>query len=477
MGFDLNTAYNGAVVILALLATVSLFRFGIRRYREVPHEYRFATYPTLMVAVAFILITLGAFLGILDSILFFGDIIVAKLIGTLMGAGLFILTVASLWALELRKWSVIAFAILALGLYGIWTSPTMPFLPPLNTILMLVMLIILGLFPVFLYGYLYSKTKKTTVFGLFLGLFLVFLQGMTNAMPTTPPLDLLVLLLHLLGLFGYAIITVSFLLPERTVGGELFGYSIALVIAAVQALWTLMWFDFVPLPELYFATATQIAAAISFISAAYLWGRYRKLPHTSTFLLFGFFLFIAIGYVFFVVDMFVRFVPALSWIPSVVGTLGTYLGFIGVAFAAASAIYAMEWRTLTLLPFLIAVPLAIIAVLFFPDISRPGGAELFPANVFWWMTIGLLSLFFFIPIILYSLIYSRLRKEPFSGRGKALGLSIGLFLIFPAHITFVPIFVRATIRILAFTILLVALTGWLDRFLDRGNTQTEPVTA
>ena len=48
------------------------------------------------------------------------------------------------------------------------------------------------------------------VFGLFLGLFLVFLQGMTNAMPTTPPLDILVLLLHLLGLFGYAIITVNF---------------------------------------------------------------------------------------------------------------------------------------------------------------------------------------------------------------------------------------------------------------------------
>jgi hypothetical protein len=237
-----------------------------------------------------------------------------------------------------------------------------------------------------------------------------------------------------------------------------------------------MWFDLVPFAELFFTAATQIAAGIAFVSAAYLWGRYRQTPHTSTFLLFGFFLFIAIGYTLFVIDVFARFVPALAWIPPVIGTLGTYLGFIGVAFAASSAIYAMEWRTLTLLPFLIAVPLTIIAVLFFPTISHPGGADAFPANIFWWTTIGLLSLFFFVPIILYSLIYSRLRNEPFSGRGKALGLAIGLLLIFPAHITFVPIFVRATIRVLAFTILLIALTGWLDRFLDRGKNQTEPMT-
>ena len=32
--------------------------------------------------------------------------------------------------------------------------------------------------------------------------------------------------------------------------------------------------------------------------------------------------------------------------------------------------------------------------------------------------------------------------EPFSRRGKALGLAIGLLLIFPAHITFVPITIR-----------------------------------
>ena len=74
------------------------------------------------------------------------------------------------------------------------------------------------------------------------------------------------------------------------------------------------------------------------------------------------------------------------------------------------------------------------------------------------------------------LIYTRLRHEPFSRRGKALGLAIGLLLIFPAHITFVPITIRVAIRVLAFTLLLIAFTGWLDRFLDRGKTQTEPMT-
>jgi hypothetical protein len=347
-------------------------------------------------------------------------------------------------------------------------------MPLLNTIIMVLVVAILGFGPAILYGYLYLKTKKTTVFSLFIGILLISISGTARGMS---PLNPFAPVLSWIGLFGYAIITVGFLLPELNIGGEFLGYTTALVIMAAQVVWTLMWYDLVPLPELFFTAATQIAAGLSFISAAYLWGRHRKSPHASTFLLSGFFLFIAIGYILYVIDVLARFVPELVWVPPVIGTLGTYLGFIGVAFAAASAIFAMEWRTLTLLPFLIAVPLAIIAILFFPDISHPGVADLFPANVFWWSTVGLLSLFFFIPIILYALIYSRLRKELFSGRGKALGLALGLLLIFPAHITFVPIFIRASIRILAFVLLLIALTGWLDRFLDRGKDITEPALA
>ena len=469
MGLDPITANSGAIALIAALGAIVVSRFAIKRYREVPEQYRFATYPTILVAVAFIFYALGAIAGVLDAITLLPDLFFYQVTITLVAFGNFMLAVAAVFAIERRKWAIPLFILFLIGLGSLWTTTSLP-MAPLNLVIMILMVAILGFGPAILYGYLYSKTKKTTVFSLFIGILLISIAGTARGMSPTNPLAPI---LSWVGLFGYAIITVGFLVSDRPVGGEFLGYTAAVVIMLAQVVWTLMWFDLVPLPELFFSAATQIAAGLSFVSAAYLWGRYRKLPHTSTFLLFGFFLFIAIGYTLYVIDVFARYVPVLSWVPHVVGTLGTYLGFIGVAFAAASAIYAMEWRTLTLLPFLIAVPLTLVAVLFFPNIAQPGGAIDFPANIFWWSTIGLLSIFFFIPIILYSLIYSRLRHEPFSGRGKALGLAIGLFLIFPAHITFVPIFIRSTIRILAFTILAIALTGWLDRFLDRGKTQTE----
>ncbi|MFX1564770.1 MAG: hypothetical protein ACFFCH_02145 [Promethearchaeota archaeon] len=473
MGFDLVTANSGAIAVISIIGAIIVSRFAVRRYREVPVEYRFATYPTMLVAIAFLFYALGSFSGVVDVIIPIGDIVQYKLTISLVATGNLMVAFAALLAIERRKFSIPVFILYFIGIFVVWTAPGVP-MPLLNTVLMVLVIAILGFGPAILFGYLWTKTRKTTVFSLFIGILLISISGSARGMSPTNPFAPI---LSWIGLFGYTIITIGFLLPDLDIGGEFLGYTAALVIMAAQVVWVLMWYDFVPIAELFFTAATQIAAGLAFISATFLWGRYRIKPHYSTILLFSFFLFIAIGYILYVIDVFARFVPELSWVPPVVGTLGTYLGFVGVAFAAASAIYAMEWRPLTLLPFIIAIPLTIIAVFFFPEISHPGAAEVFPANVFWWSTIGLLSLFFFIPIILYSLIYKRLRKEPFSGRGKALGLALGLFLIFPAHITFVPIFIRATIRVFAFAILLIALTGWLDRLLDRGNTKTEAITA
>jgi hypothetical protein len=466
MGLDPITANSGAVALISIIGTIVISRFALRRFREVPSEYRFATYPTILVAIAFIFLALGGISGILDAFLPIGDIVQYRVTMTMIMTASLMLTLASLWAIEKRVWSIPIFIFYTIGAVAIWVSPTVP-ISGIFMILMVTAISVLSFGPAILFGYLWftSKPRKTTIFSLFIGILLISIAGTIRGMSALLPV---VFVLNWMGLFGYAIITVAFLIPEQKFGGEFFGYTIAIVVMSAMVVWTLMWWDLVTFDILLFTGATQIAAGFSVLSAAFLWGRYKQSPHMSTGLLLGFFVFIAAGYILYVLDNFRLVVLELQLIlPPVIGTLGTYLGFVGVAFVAASAIYAIEWRTLTLLPFLIAIPLTIIAVLFFPDLAH--NYSIFPANVFWWSTVGLLSMFFMIPIGLYLLLWWRLRDETTSGRGKPLGLAIGLLLIFPAHITFVPIEIRSALRIISFVILMLALTGWLDRLLDRGK--------
>ena len=446
MGLDPLLSASGITVILCVVAGAVVIRFARRRYEEIPGEYRFAVYPTILIALSLVFTIVAGLASLLYAITtqpFYYTLAIS-----MSGVIGLVLVLAALLALE-KYWLTIPSVLLfAVGQVATWGTPA---LEPGSFNFMITMIVnsILNFAPIFLFGYLWWRTRKTTTFGLFTSFLLLGTYGIIRGM-----LEGLAAHLIWMRLLGLALLIVCFLLYERPVGAEIVGYALSVVVVSAEGVWILMFWDIVLLETLIFTAATAIASSLLLISAVYLWGRYRENPHYSTLLLFLFFALDGIGYIAYIISEF-------GMLP--LRTVTFCLSVLATSCITASAIYAMEWRGATLLPFIFSLPLVTITLLWFPTLAEPTGHSLFPASAIYWSMAGLNILFAIIPVVLYLSLFRGLSPEPGAGRAKALGLAIGLLLMAPAFITAIPVLVRSGVRILSSAVFFLALTGYLDK--------------
>jgi hypothetical protein len=479
MGLLAETATGVPTAIVATIAALIVIRFALKRYIKTTGEYRFTTYPSLVVALG-----LGsyAFSGV--AFFFYGltafDLYYKLGLGGQLSAAFF-LSVTCFVALQ-KYWGIaIAAVFYVFGEFGIWVAPILSFLgfTPQFTVPWLV----LNVIPIIVFGYLAATTKRTTIVGLFAGSILLLIYGLLRG-----TIDVAGNLFYWVGLLAYGLILVCFLFPEQPFTVPFFGYAGVIVLLGVEAIWLLMFYDLytVDLGILIYSAALAIGVAFAGLGATHMYPRVRKEPHLSTLFVWIFFIVSALSGLTTIIWRFeAGLEPMLGLPPGTLnlGTLSWYLALFASAFMAASALYAMEWRAAALFPFIPTFASFIVTVALFAnlrDIYKSDPA----AYLTYQATLLIAAIFFLIPVIMYFIIGRRLSPERGSGRARAFGLAIGLIVLLPAGFLEAPIplpeitwlLIQGVCIFAGYTTLLAAVTGWLDKLLYRskGAQQTAP---
>ncbi|MFX1266246.1 MAG: hypothetical protein ACFFH0_12745 [Promethearchaeota archaeon] len=257
-------------------------------------------------------------------------------------------------------------------------------------------------------------------------------------------------------LMGPAMIAFAFLRPEAGATYELMGYGASfagpiLILSAVQLQGLLA-----DIQLTLTAGLGSLAIALAAGTAAYLIGRWRESRQTPTLLLMAAFAFLAI-----------------SQTVGILGNLGNLptnesqyfeLLLVGLSLAifSVTGIFAAGYRSAGLLPLLLYVPLAIFIVQQYP--ARIEDAFL---NLLW--LVAPLLILFFLPVILFSGVWWRMRSTDLPGRMRPLGLALGILLYIAIRVPILlvqipgvdPGYALVTVSFLASWL---AVTGRLDRY-------------
>ncbi|MFX1475428.1 MAG: hypothetical protein ACFFCO_08135, partial [Promethearchaeota archaeon] len=148
------------------------------------------------------------------------------------------------------------------------------------------------------------------------------------------------------------------------------------------------------------------------------------------------------------------------------GTVSWALTLLAGAFIAASAFNAMERKTAVLLPFIPLVSAVVAALLLFPDLADNWWITV-PRSLLYFGALAVGAIFLIVPIVMYVMLGRQLAPKPGTGRARAFGLAIGLVISIPSVINALPAIARGGAAALGTLLLVLAVTGTLDRILYR----------
>ncbi|MHA1851552.1 MAG: hypothetical protein ACTSW8_09900, partial [Candidatus Thorarchaeota archaeon] len=261
--------------------------------------------------------------------------------------------------------------------------------------------------------------------------------------------------ISMIALMGPAMITFAFLKPDQKISGELMGYGAAFAVPVfiVASLFTTGYLgDLVVVTIAIFgAIAIMLAAG----SASYSYGRWRETRQGPTALLMISFASFSAG----------QTVGILGSIDIVDKTLSIYFDLVASSFAlvlfAVFAILAAGYRTSAAAPLLIYLPAIMIMVLQFP-------APISVALINTMLLVIPVMVIFFIPVIIFFRVWSRMSQSGAANRMRPLGMSVGLLayimIRFPLMlIDFEPLDPSYGLIAIGFIILWLAITGRLER--------------
>jgi hypothetical protein len=458
MGFDVFAALSSMVFGLSVIGVIVAIVFALRRYRETPQEYRFATYPTILIALTLVFYAVASITDMLSTIFATADLHLRLAVAMALIAG-FTLTLSAFTASGRVSYSVPFIIPLAVGQWFVWTSPIIAlttFFPPI-----MISWVLLNITPVCLFGYIWMKTRRTSVFGVFIGfLFLIFgalLRGVSGAYPSLS--GVLWLMVSILWLSALSLIIVCFLFPARPYRWGLLGYTGTIVVVALELVWVLMFWDS-PFVDITFATTMVLSAGFASVGASYTLERFLHRRFLTTGLIWAFFTTTAFSAYTRVITEFLHFFGLY------LGTISWALTLLAGAFMAASAFNAMERKTAVLLPFVPVVPAIVSALFLWPDLADNWWITM-PRTLLYFGALVVGAIFLIIPIVMYVMLGRRLAPELGTGRARAFGLALGLIVSVPSVINALPALVRGGAAVLGTLILVLAVTGTLDRLLYR----------
>ena len=228
------------------------------------------------------------------------------------------------------------------------------------------------------------------------------------------PVEIIVAI-SVIAMMGPAMIAFAFLRPEQKISVELLGYgaSYAAPVFIIISLIVTGWINNLQI------TITAIFGAIAIMFAAgtasYTYGRWRETRALPTALLMIIFASFSAGQL---IGMFGN----LGILDKITGV---YFDLVASSFAlivfTAVAFLAAGYRTAASIPVIIYIPTILLMVQSYPEPVSQAFLN------YWYLGVTVMILFF-LPVILFSITWRRMKRAGASGRSRPLGMAIGLLL-------------------------------------------------
>ncbi len=441
------------MAVTLILAAGVLLRYTRQRTAELPPEERSAGYPLYLSVLGMLCMVIGSIINYQHDLVTTLPIWSAMYYAvTMVAAGLF--AIAALMILEWRRAIIPLIIAVVTGLafvfsivvFDLSVSFGMVAGPPT---------LVLYIIPISLFAYLALKTGRITAVALGLLIVTYVIYPMASS-STDPSMIAAILGIRLL---GPALATWAFLKPELGVSIELFGYALSINIVAFFFSYVVA-FGIADIAATISVSIIALVAVIGFATSTYTFTRYRERRNPATGLLALYFIIGSVSYI----------IVALTSLGALTGDLNDYtssiLGLLAMMFINLSAFVALDWRRILLLPILIAAPALVYIILNFPtpidDIVGYGpiyGITNMVQNL--------------VPLGLYFLLWSRMRRADALGRSRPLFIGLGLVLLVigsligavtEGSMTIVGI-VPSSVLLLSFLVFWLGITGRADKML------------
>ncbi|PNX52853.1 MAG: hypothetical protein BV458_07445 [Thermoplasmata archaeon M9B2D] len=221
--------------------------------------------------------------------------------------------------------------------------------------------------------------------------------------------------ISILALMGPAMIAFAFLRPDQKISGELIGYGASFALPVILIISLVTTGAIADLQVVIIAIFGAIAVMFAAGTASYTYGRWRETKAIPTALLMIIFGSFAVGQA---VGMFAN-------IGVFTTVTGVYFDLIASSFAlivfTVVAFLAAGYRTSASIPVIIYIPTIILIAQRYPD----------PVSVafltYWYLGLTVMALFF-LPVILFSITWRRMKKAGAAGRSRPLGMALGLLI-------------------------------------------------
>jgi hypothetical protein len=313
-----------------------------------------------------------------------------------------------------------------------------------------------------LFAWIAYDTRRSTSTALAYGMIsqLMALPGLYRGLALLPEIATIVVLF--VALLGPAMIAYAFLRPEQRLGMELLGYGASFAgpaLVIIAALVQVTEGSGITLIGAVVATFGALSIMLGSGTSAYLYGRWRETRQIPTFLL-----------------MFVMICLSAAQLVGMIGqlnlieaTLSAYAELLTVGFAmslfAVIAILAAGYRTISLVPFIVYLPIAVLLGLQYGQ-----GATVEEAFLSIDILLIPLLVIFLTPVILFAGVWRRMRRAGTPGAARPLGLALGLLTYLGIRIPILFIGVLGLdpgygLVAISFALFWLAITGRLDRIL------------
>lgn len=263
---------------------------------------------------------------------------------------------------------------------------------------------------VILFVYMLARTKKATALGLLCIVVLYPLYRLTVVEVMVGPVNLSDTVIGL-RLLGPAIAAVAFYYHDIGISLELALYGVAYALLSFVVSYMIGSPRADPLEQASL-TLVVIAAALGLSTGGYTYTRWKKTRSRPTLALFMFLVTSAISYILSVTRL-IGVSTSMLWY-----YVAIYMSLISIMFLNLSAFFALEWRTIVLLPVAITAP-AIIYI----STAFPLNPMDLPYTVALLAITGVIQLA--IPMFVYLGLWRRMRRASLPASSRPLLLAIG----------------------------------------------------
>ncbi|MFW9786604.1 MAG: hypothetical protein ACFFE2_00395 [Candidatus Thorarchaeota archaeon] len=448
--------------LATLVAALTIIMYSRSKSAGMDSESRKAFRPLYVVAVGFVVLSLGAMATFIEETI--GQAILVDTYYAFYAASaveVVLLGVAAAMILNARQFYSIP---ASTGLVSVLLFALAEMYPQTGDFLLLigvlfpsVILIVVG----GLFVYITRETKRGTSASLAFAL-IAQIAGL-------PVLyfDLLIgpesLVTLFIALMGPAMVVFTFLRPDQKITFELVGYGASfafpvLILVSIQSAGFTSDFFLLSITSM-----GAVAILLSIGTASYLFGRWAETKQIPTLMFMIAFFMLGIG-------QMTGMLQNLSMFPD---PLGIYIEFIltgyALTFLSVGAIYAAGWRSAALGPMIVYAPISLLIGQAYPTSIGQAFLDLLYIIL---PTIGIMLL----PSVIFLGVWRRMRKSGASGSLKPLGVAIAIILFFvirlpPIVIGLAGIDYGYGWVVVSYLLFWSALTGRLDRITTTASTR------